>query len=130
MPPARNAPAERFRELKQRLQTLEYFCKGTVLTRMMKCGQPGCPCHTDPARRHGPYWEWTYKHNRKTVNVRLPPAAGPLYQAAARQYRRLKSLLSRLERISRLALADLAAQATSQPNPAAVPPRRPKSMRH
>jgi hypothetical protein len=113
MPQSRKSPAQRFLELKQELQKLEFFCKGTVLARRMKCGQGACPCHTDPTKRHGPYWEWTYKAQAKTVNVRLTPAAGPLYQAASHQYRRLKSLLTRLENSSCGALAGLAKQAES-----------------
>jgi hypothetical protein len=41
----------------------------------MKCGQPQCACHRDPAKRHGPYFEWTYKAKGKTVNVKLSPQA-------------------------------------------------------
>jgi hypothetical protein len=82
----------------------------------MKCGQPACPCHSDPAKRHGPYWEWTYKAGAKTINVRLQPTAGPLYRAASQQYRRLKSLLKKLETISLAGLAALAKDA--QPRPA------------
>ena len=113
MPRPRKSPARRFAELKQALQKLEYFCKGTVLARRMKCGQPSCACRTHPAKRHGPYWEWTYKVQAKTVNVRLSPAAGPLYQAASQQHRKLKSLLRRLETLSRMALAALAKEAES-----------------
>src|SRR6202022_3016146 len=40
--------AQRFRELKRGLDQLEYFCKGTVLKRMMKCGKAGCACAADP----------------------------------------------------------------------------------
>ena len=116
MPASRRSTAARFAELRQELQKLEYFCRGTVLERRMKCGQPACPCHSDPAKRHGPYWEWTYKAGAKTINVRLQPAAGPLYRAASQQYRRLKSLLKRLETISRAGLAALAKDA--QPRPA------------
>ena len=106
--------AERFAQLQQQLQGLGYFCKGTVLERRMKCGQPNCVCHQDPSKRHGPYWEWTYKVQRKTINVKLSSEAGPLYQAAAKQYRTLKSLLNRLERISRTALAARARQAKTR----------------
>jgi len=113
MPRPRKTAALRFLELKQELQRVDLFCKGTVLARRMKCGQPGCPCHTDPAKRHGPYWEWTYKAAAKTVNVRLTAAAGPLYKAASQQYRRLKSLLNRLEKVSRAALTHAAKQAES-----------------
>jgi len=103
--------AQRFRQAQQELQHLDYFFKGTVLKRMMKCGQPQCACHRDPSKRHGPYFEWTYKANRKTVNVKLSPQAAPLYQAATKQHRKLKAILARMERLSRNALAQLAKQA-------------------
>jgi hypothetical protein len=96
--------AQRFDELKRQLVQLDYFCKGTVLKRMMKCGRAGCACASDPARRHGPYFELTYKAHGKTVNVKLSPEAAPRYQAASLQYRKLKTLLSRLEKVSQTVL--------------------------
>ena len=57
---ALNRHAQRFQELKQEFERLGYFCKGTVLKRMMKCGKAACACQNDPAKRHGPYFEWTY----------------------------------------------------------------------
>ncbi len=108
--PALRAAAQRFRQARQELHQLDYFLKGTVLKRMMKCGRPQCACHRDPAARHGPYFEWTYKAAGKTVNVKLSPHAAPLYQAATRQHRKLKAILARLERSSRTALAQLAKQ--------------------
>ena len=96
--------SRRFLELKQEFQGLEYFCKGTLLKRMMKCGKARCACRNDPAKRHGPYFEWTYKAQGKTVNVKLTAAAAPLYRAAAQQHRKLKSLLNRLERLSQAVL--------------------------
>ncbi len=105
------APPTRFRQARQELHQLDYFLKGTVLKRMMKCGQPQCACHRDPAQRHGPYFEWTYKVKGKTVNVKLSPQAAPLYQAAAKQHRQLKAALARMERLSRTALAHWAKQA-------------------
>ena len=104
-------PVQPFREAQRELQRLDYFLKGTVLKRMMKCGQAQCACHHDPAKRHGPYFEWTYKAQGKTVNVRLSPQAAPLYQAATKQHRKLKIILARLERLSRIALSRLAKQA-------------------
>jgi hypothetical protein len=105
--------AQRFRELKREFQRLEYFCKGTVLKRMMKCGKAHCACRHDPAKRHGPYFEWTYKTKGKTVNVKLTPKTAPLYRAASQQYRKLKSLLNRLERLSQTALRHQAKLAQS-----------------
>ena len=102
--------AQRFESLKQEVMQLDYFCKGTVLKRMMKCGNQQCACHRDPAHRHGPYFECTYKVHNKTVNLKLYPEVTPLYRAATKQHRKLKSLLTRLERQSRVALAHLATQ--------------------
>jgi len=55
-PVPRNASLERqtqrFLELRRGLEQVEYFCKGTVLKRMMKCGKAGCACATDATRRH------------------------------------------------------------------------------
>ena len=106
--------AQRFHELKRGLDQLEYFCKGTLLKRMMKCGKAGCACASDPARRHGPYFELTYKANGKTVNVKLSPEAAPLYKAASLQYRKLKTLLNRLEKLSQTILRHQAKLAQSQ----------------
>src|SRR5437899_3519289 len=117
--PARKAPRPtllgaldpRFRQVRQELRQLDYFLKGTVPKRMMKCGQPQCACHRDPSQRHGPYFEWTYKVNGKTINVKLSAQTAPLYQAATKQNRKLKAVLAKMERFSRAALARLAKQA-------------------
>lgn len=106
--------AQRFSELKREIEQLEYFCKGTVLKRMMKCGKAQCACSSDPSKRHGPYFELTYKSKGKTVNVKLSPEAAPLYKAASRQYRKLKTLLSRLEKLSQTILRHQAKLAQSQ----------------
>ena len=96
--------AQRFQELKRGLDQLEYFCKGTVLKRMTKCGKAYCACRSDPDKRHGPYFELTYKIKGKTVNVRLSPETAPLYKAASAQFRKLKTTLQRLEKISQTVL--------------------------
>ena len=85
--------AQRFAALKREILHLDYFCKGTVLKRMMQCGNQRCACHRDPRKRHGPYWECTYKVHNQTVNLKLYPETMPLYRAAIRQHRRLKSLI-------------------------------------
>ena len=106
--------AQRFRKLKQDIERLEYFCKGTVLKRMMKCGKAHCACASHPTKRHGPYFELTSKANGKTVNVKLSPEAAPLYKAASQQYRKLKTLLNRLEKLSQSILRHQAKLAHSR----------------
>ena len=93
-----------FRALRAQLAELGFFCKGTVLARRMTCGKPACACATEPARRHGPYFEWTYKVAGKTVNVRLSPETVAAYRAGTAEWRRLRTLLTRLENLSRRAI--------------------------
>ncbi|MGO9256446.1 MAG: DUF6788 family protein [Bryobacteraceae bacterium] len=81
---------------------------GTVLKRMMKCGNRQCACHRDRAKRQGDLL--TLKVQNKTVDLKLYPEVTPLYRSAIQQHRKLKSLLVRLERLSRTALAHLAQQ--------------------
>ncbi len=109
--------AHNFAGLKQELEQVSYFCKGTVLRRLMKCGQRRCACHKDPAKRHGPYFEWTYKEKGKTVNRRLRPEEAPTYEAATQQYRKLQSVLKRMEQVSRNAVVQLALSSTPKKNP-------------
>jgi hypothetical protein len=107
--------AQRFLELKREFQHLECFCKGTVLRRMVKCGKAYCACRDDPAKRHGPYFEWTYKAKGRTVNVKLTVETMPVYRAASQEYRKLKLLLNRLERLSQTVLRHQAKMAQSTP---------------
>ena len=44
-------------------------------------------------------------------SIGLSPETAPFFQAAARQYRKLKTILNRLEKLSRQALAKLAKNA-------------------
>jgi hypothetical protein len=117
-PVERKAPLERYKqrflELRRGLEQIEYFCKGTVLKRMMKCGKARCACASDRTKRHGPYFELTYKAKGKTINVKLSPEAAPLYKAAAQQYRRLKTLLNRLDKLSKTILRHQAKLAESE----------------
>jgi len=53
---------QRFAELRRQLQDLGYFCKGTILEKKDEVRPaPLAPATRDPSKRHGPYWEWTYK---------------------------------------------------------------------
>ena len=93
-----------FWALRAQLANLGFFCKGTVLARLMRCRKPTCACATEPARRHGPYFEWTSKVAGKTVNIWLEPAAVTAYREGTAEWRRLRTLLRRMESLSRRAI--------------------------
>lgn len=107
---------DRYSKLKEALGELDYFCKGTVLSRTLKCGRATCPCATDPKRRHGPYFEWTYKVAGKTAHHRLSKQKAEIYMRGAAEYRKLKKLLGQMEEVSRRALARQAATSRNLPD--------------
>ena len=67
---------------------------GTLTVRAYACGKPGCRCHADPPRLHGPYAEWTRKIAGKTVTRRLTPAD---YQPLFDNAKKLRALLTQLQ---------------------------------
>ena len=101
--------------LRKLLRAADRMVQGGLSETTRRCGNPACACHRDPAKRHGPYLECTYKVHNKTINLKLYPEVAPLYRAAIQQYRKLKSLLGRLERLSRTALMHRAKQVQSKP---------------
>jgi len=70
---------------------------GTLTVRAYACGKPGCRCHADPPRLHGPYAEWTRKIAGKTVTRRLTPAEHAEYQPLFDNARKLRALLAELQ---------------------------------
>ena len=85
--------------------TCSISSKGPSRNAGCNAANPNCACHCDASRRHGPYFEWTYKVKGKTVNVKLSPQAAPLYQAATQQHRQLKAALAKVERLARTAFS-------------------------
>ncbi len=61
----------RRRELAAAITAVGFTATGTVLEVRTVCGSPGCACHADPDKRHGPYWQHTRKISNKTVTRRL-----------------------------------------------------------
>jgi hypothetical protein len=70
---------------------------GTLTVRAYACGKPGCRCHADPPRLHGPYAEWTRKIGGKTVTRRLSPAELSEYQPLFDNAKKLRNLLAELQ---------------------------------
>jgi len=85
------------------LAEIGFMFKGSVTQRFLPCGTASCGCHSDPARRHGPYWQWTSKVKGKTVSRMLT-------EPQARRYREWIANWKRFEKTAD-ALHDISAQA-------------------
>jgi hypothetical protein len=103
--PAQHARAAAIAAEIAALATTGFALPGTIADRMTRCGHPGCRCHADPPRRHGPYHQWTRKKNGKTSTRILTDDQLADYQPWFDNHRRLRELITELEELS-LAIAD------------------------
>jgi hypothetical protein len=92
--PAQQAARDR---IAAELAQAGYALPGTLTVRAYACGKPGCRCHADPPRLHGPYAEWTRKIAGKTVTRRLTPRELAEYQPLFDNAKKLRALLAELQ---------------------------------
>ena len=100
----------RFEHVAQELPEVGFPLRGSLLERFSKCGSPGCACHTDPARRHGPYWQWTAKIKGKTVTRAVGPDQLPRYRQWTDNAKRIDHIVQELYDLSAQAHDILSAQ--------------------
>lgn len=111
MPPSDDEKAAKSREkiaaIQKSIAAMEHLSSGTLLKRMKVCGNPRCHCATDPAARHGPYYEWSYLKGGKLRHRTLTPAQAAIMRLAIGNYRKTKKLL-RVWEAQTLTLIELA----------------------
>ena len=68
---------------------------GSLSEQYNVCGNPNCRCKTDPAQRHGPYYQisFTRKGRSGTKFVKKPHL--PMVKKQLQNYARLRSLVDR-----------------------------------
>jgi hypothetical protein len=84
---------EKIAEIHRALSQMQYLSSGTLLKRTKVCGNPRCHCATDPAARHGPYYEWSYLKAGKLRHRTLSPEQAGLMRLAIANHRKVKKLL-------------------------------------
>ena len=84
---------KRIERARSSIAKVDYVCSGTLLKRMMKCGKLGCACRTDPAARHGPYYEWGHMKEGKLVHRYVSPEQARVLGQAIANYRNVQELL-------------------------------------
>ena len=83
----------RITAIKNELAALGPLHPGSISRQYNVCGNPTCRCKADPAHRHGPYYQLSYGHQRKSTSsfVRQPDLAAVEQQL--RNYERLRALV-------------------------------------
>jgi hypothetical protein len=112
MPRARLSRAERQRRLeactasyeaaKARVAEVGFTCEGSLVQRYTCCHNPNCRC-ADPARRHGPYYQLSWKEAGKTVSKMISAEEAVIYRDWIANRRRLEGLLADMRDLSRQA---------------------------
>jgi hypothetical protein len=112
---------------KAALGEIGFICEGSLAEIHTCCRNPNCRC-ADPARRHGPYWQLTWKEAGKTVSRRLSAEEARLYREWIDNRRALESVIQQMQAISRRAdeslLADIGRALQGPPPRQARTPRR------
>jgi hypothetical protein len=90
----------RYRDLAAQLAQVGYIAAGSLAPRLTRCGRTNCSCHSDPKRRHGPYWHLTTTVDGKTVNRRLSPQEAELYKCWIDNNRKVQALLGEMRALA------------------------------
>jgi hypothetical protein len=88
----------RYAKLTKRLARLGYVLQGTIHERRIVLPHPD---HPKKERTFGPYYQWTFKREGKSVTVNLTPGRAKLVAQAIRNHRRLEAILQAMRAISR-----------------------------
>ena len=115
-PSARLAGLEaRYRALAAQLGEIGFIARGSVVAAMTTCSSKGCHCRTDPARRHGPYWQLSRSTGGITRTRRLSDAEARLYADWIAERHRAEAILGELETLSVEAAALVLWRAAEEP---------------
>jgi hypothetical protein len=87
---------------KAHMAEVGFICEGSVAEIYTCCRKPNCKC-ADPDRRHGPYYQFTWKQTGKTVSRRLSPEEARLYKQWIANRRQLDSVVRQMQNVSRRA---------------------------
>ena len=93
-----------YRELAAKLAELGFMHEGSVVRQRLTCGKSACVCHTDPERRHGPYFYWTAKVKGRTVSRLLSKEEAELYEEWIRNRRGFREIQRKMLALAKKAI--------------------------
>jgi hypothetical protein len=84
----------RINAIKNELAALGPLHPGAISRQYNVCGNPTCRCKADPAHRHGPYYQLSYGHQRKSTSTFVREPDLPAVEQQLRTYERLRALVA------------------------------------
>lgn len=115
----------RYRQLASELAQIGYMLKGNLAQRLTRCGNPRCPCHAQPPRLHGPYWQWNTVVDGKRVTHLIGVDQLASYQQWIANRKQAEKLLDQMQELSSQAAAILLAKTSTSAAPKQAPRPRP-----
>lgn len=101
--PNLNAMKRRYARLAARLGKVGLVLHGTITERTITRDDPQRP---GTPKSYGPYYQWTFKRDGKTVTVNLTRRQARRYQRAIENQRDLEQTLEEMRRLSRRILEE------------------------
>ncbi len=92
--------AKQYKEVKNQIHEVGFICPGSLVERRMTCGNPKCPCSRDPQKRHGPYYQLSWKEKGKSVSRFLSSEEATLYREWVDNRRKLTAIIEEMHDIS------------------------------
>jgi hypothetical protein len=80
-------------EVKEALSALGDLRPGSVSEQYNVCGNPGCRCKADPARRHGPYYQLSYTRGGRSRTEALKSEDLDAVRAQIANYKQMRALI-------------------------------------
>ena len=96
--PSRTRIRTHTQELRRAISRMDFVASGTIHKRTKVCGHPNCRCASDPAARHGPYYEWSRRQDGRLVHSVITAEQAELFTRAIQNYREIQQLLRHWER--------------------------------
>ncbi|MBZ0106953.1 MAG: hypothetical protein K8H84_15150 [Sulfuricella denitrificans] len=87
----------RYARLAKRLANLGPVLQGTITQRTIVRPDPQSP---GKEKSYGPYYQWTFKRNGKTVTVNLTATQAKSYQRAIDNHRKLETITEEMRTLS------------------------------
>jgi len=88
---------EHIQSIRASVAGFELLSSGTLSQRMMTCGKPNCRCASDPAARHGPYYQWVHMRAGKPTQRYVSEQQAQVLRQAIDNYKQVKKLLREWE---------------------------------
>jgi hypothetical protein len=114
----------RFEEHARELARIGFVLRGSVVQTYKRCSSPGCGCQSDPAKLHGPYWQWNGKINGRMTSRALSEEQRDRYREWMHKARRFDEIVEELHALSSEANEILRTIERQSPEPTERAPRR------